>query len=327
MYVHKSIINLTKVFQNLTVCKGGSNYYMERDFKGVWIPKDIYLNTELNWTEKILLIEIDSLDGPNGCYASNEHFANHLMISKDRAGKLINKLVKQGYITSTLIYKTGTKQIEKRILHSTIGYRCKQLEGNGKNNYSPIGENDQDNNTSINNTINNTTTSNSNGDNNYRDKKEGSNKVNSSNEFKNLKLYNELGFGTINPTTASNILSLEEEYSEKWVELALKEADYNGSRKLSYVEGILRKWKITGVKSKTDKPKGEETKQKELSLEEQILEKVLDFDKNNKPIGIIKAIIYNWINLYSIDSIYAAIEQCKSEDNKTMKRVKEILEG
>ena len=150
---------------------------------------------------------------------------------------------------------------------------------------------------------------------------------NSSNEFKNLKLYNELGFGTINPTTASNILSLEEEYSEKWVELALKEADYNGSRKLSYVEGILKKWKISGVKSKIDKPKGEENKQQELTLEEQILEKVSDFDKNNKPIGIIKAIIYNWINLYSIDSINAAIEQCKSEDNKTMKRVKEILEG
>ena len=139
-------------------------------------------------------------------------------------------------------------------------------------------------------------------------------------------MYNELGFGIINPTTASNILSLEEEYSEKWVELALKEADYNGSRKLSYVEGILKKWKISGVKSKTDKSK-EETKQKELSLEEQILDKVSDFDKNNKPIGIIKAIIYNWINLYSIDSIYAAIEQCKEEGNKTMKRVKEILEG
>ena len=152
------------------------------------------------------------------------------------------------------------------------------------------------------------------------------NECNSSNEFKNLKLYNELGFGIINPTTASNILSLEEEYSEKWVELALKEADYNGSRKLSYVEGILKKWKISGVKSKTDKSK-EETKQKELSLEEQILDKVSDFDKNNKPIGIIKAIIYNWINLYSIDSIYAAIEQCKEEGNKTMKRVKEILEG
>ena len=155
------------------------------------------------------------------------------------------------------------------------------------------------------------------------------NEGNSSNEFRNLKLYNELGFGTINPTTASNILSLEEEYSEKWVELALKEADYNGSRKLSYVEGILKKWKISGVKSKIDKPKGEENKQQELSLEEQILEKVSDFDFNNKPIGIIKAIIYNWINIYSysIDSIYAAIEQCKEEGNKSMKRVKEILEG
>jgi len=34
----------------------------KRDFKGVWIPKQIYLNNSLSWPEKILLIEIDSLD-------------------------------------------------------------------------------------------------------------------------------------------------------------------------------------------------------------------------------------------------------------------------
>lgn len=128
----------------------------ERDFKGVWIPKEIYLDKKLNWTEKILLIEIDSLDGEEGCFATNEHFAQHLMIGKDRVSKLISKLHLEGYITVKLIYKTGSKQIEKRILHSTIGYRQKYLEGIGENNYTPIGKNNQDNNTLINNTINNT---------------------------------------------------------------------------------------------------------------------------------------------------------------------------
>ena len=42
-----------------------------RDFKGIWIPKDIYLSKELNWTDKLLLIEIDSLDNENHCMASN----------------------------------------------------------------------------------------------------------------------------------------------------------------------------------------------------------------------------------------------------------------
>lgn len=128
----------------------------ERDFKGVWIPKEIYLDINLNWTEKIMLIEIDSLDGENGCFASNEHFAKHLMISKDRAGKIINKLVIQGYVTREIIYKKGTKQIEKRILHSTIGYSQKQLGAIVENTYRGIVKNDQDNNTIINNTINNT---------------------------------------------------------------------------------------------------------------------------------------------------------------------------
>lgn len=123
----------------------------ERDFKGIWIPKEIYLDPNLNWTEKITLIEIDSLDGNNGCFASNEHFAKHLMISKDRAGKIINKLVQEGYVIRNIIYKQGTKQIDKRILRSTIRYSQKQLEGIGKNDCNPLVENNQDNNTNINN--------------------------------------------------------------------------------------------------------------------------------------------------------------------------------
>jgi hypothetical protein len=34
----------------------------ERDFKGIRIPKEVYLDKRLNANEKILLAEIDSLD-------------------------------------------------------------------------------------------------------------------------------------------------------------------------------------------------------------------------------------------------------------------------
>lgn len=128
----------------------------ERDFKGVWIPKMIYLDENLSWTEKILLVEIDSLDGERGCFALNEHFATHLGISKDRVSKLINGLVEKGYLTSEIIYRENSKIIKSRILHTTIGYSRKQLEGIGENNYTPPGENNQENNTLINNTTNNT---------------------------------------------------------------------------------------------------------------------------------------------------------------------------
>lgn len=128
----------------------------ERDFKGVWIPKIIYLDENLNWTEKILLVEIDSLDGEKGCFASNEHFANHLMISKGRVSKLVSKLVELGYVELTLEYKNGSKEVEKRTLRATIGYSRKRLGGMVENDHPPIVENDQDNNTLINNTFNNT---------------------------------------------------------------------------------------------------------------------------------------------------------------------------
>jgi uncharacterized phage protein (TIGR02220 family) len=71
---------------------------MERDFKGVWIPKEIYLNKELSWSEKILLVEIDSLDNERGCFASNPYFAEFLGVSETRVSKMISKLKKLEYI-------------------------------------------------------------------------------------------------------------------------------------------------------------------------------------------------------------------------------------
>lgn len=127
----------------------------ERDFKGVWIPREIWLDNNLGWSAKLLLVEIDSLEQNGECFASNEHFAKFFGLSKDRISKLISELKEKGYIEVKLLYRTNTKQIEKRII-TTRGYRQKQLEGIGENNYTPIGENAEDNNTSIINTSNNT---------------------------------------------------------------------------------------------------------------------------------------------------------------------------
>ena len=43
------------------------NITQERDFKGVWIPREIWLSTKLSMLEKIILTEIDSLASENGC--------------------------------------------------------------------------------------------------------------------------------------------------------------------------------------------------------------------------------------------------------------------
>jgi hypothetical protein len=118
-----------------------------RDFKGIWIPKEVWLSDDLTMQEKLFFVEIDSLDNEDGCFATNEYFAKFFGISKTRVSKVINSLVKKGYIISKLTYKEGTKQIDKRVLNkSSRGYETK-VQG-------PIEQKFKDNNT-VNNTINN----------------------------------------------------------------------------------------------------------------------------------------------------------------------------
>ena len=133
---------------------------MERDFKGVWIPKEIWLNEDLGWSEKLLLVEIDSLSKNGECFASNEHFGKFLKLSKKRVSELITELHRAGYITVQLVYREGSKQIEKRIIKPIAEIRHtpsgKSLDPLAENVVTPIAENRVDNNTLIINTINNT---------------------------------------------------------------------------------------------------------------------------------------------------------------------------
>ena len=72
-----------------------------RNFKGIWIPKNIYLNQNLSWTEKILLIEIDNLDNDKGCFASNKHFAKFLNVKENTISIYIKHLKELGFIEQT----------------------------------------------------------------------------------------------------------------------------------------------------------------------------------------------------------------------------------
>jgi len=127
---------------------------MQRAFKGVWIPKEIWLNKNLSLVEKVLLVEIDSLDNGDGCWASNGYFAEFFGLSKNRISILISSLEKKGFITTEIKYKKGSRQIEKRIIKNRYAYLRKHKGGICENEYTPICENAKDNNTSINNTNN-----------------------------------------------------------------------------------------------------------------------------------------------------------------------------
>jgi len=70
-----------------------------RDFKGVWISKEIWLDENLNALEKVVLAEIDSLDnGERGCYASNLYFANFCHCSERQISRCVSHLTELGYI-------------------------------------------------------------------------------------------------------------------------------------------------------------------------------------------------------------------------------------
>lgn len=89
---------------------------MNDNFNGIWIPNFILKLETLGWTEKLILSEIIILSKNGDCHANNNHFSKILGISKDRVSKVINKLIKLKYLNSKIIYKAGTKIVDKRIL-------------------------------------------------------------------------------------------------------------------------------------------------------------------------------------------------------------------
>ena len=138
---------------------------MKRDFKGVWIPKEIWLSTDLKVMEKLILVEIDSLDNEDGCFASNEHFSKFFSLSKNRCSEIIKSLEKKGYIAIDYIRQANNKAIEKRVI------RCiRNIDGGIRKTDRPLrnidrpirkteggySENCEDNNTLSINTISNT---------------------------------------------------------------------------------------------------------------------------------------------------------------------------
>lgn len=74
----------------------------DRDFKGVWIPKEIWLSEHLSLIEKVLFVEIHSLDNERGCYASNRHFAEFFGISERQIRTHIAALKQKGFVSVSI---------------------------------------------------------------------------------------------------------------------------------------------------------------------------------------------------------------------------------
>jgi len=74
------------------------NEGLGRNFRGIWIPASIWLNEKLSVEEKILWAEIDSLEGIEGCFASNSYFAKFLKKSERQIKRYLETLKKEKFI-------------------------------------------------------------------------------------------------------------------------------------------------------------------------------------------------------------------------------------
>ena len=130
----------------------------KRDFKGIWIPKEIWLSTDLKVMEKLILVEIDSLDNEDGCFASNEHFSKFFSLSKNRCSEIIKSLEKKGYIDINYIYQDGSKAIAKRVIRCIrkTDRGIRDIDRPTRKTEEGYSEKCEDNNTSFSNTFNNT---------------------------------------------------------------------------------------------------------------------------------------------------------------------------
>ena len=137
---------------------------MQKSYYAI-IPANVRYDNELTPNAKLLYGEITALCNEKGyCWAKNAYFADLYQVSQKTVSRWINQLIEKGYISSELIYKENSKEIEHRYIRivpkgvdkNVHTYEQKSPEGIDKNVHTPMDKKVKDNNTSFNNTTNNT---------------------------------------------------------------------------------------------------------------------------------------------------------------------------
>jgi len=121
---------------------------MARQFKGVWIPAELYLDKTITWTQKIILLEVDSFSKNKlECFVSNEHLANLIGISESGIEKAIRALVEMNRLERKRQVINGSNRRLMRlptsiecgsVPHSTEGTNLTQVRTTINNNYNQV---------------------------------------------------------------------------------------------------------------------------------------------------------------------------------------------
>ncbi len=94
-----------------------------RDFKGIWIPKEIWLSEQLSLMEKVLFVEIHSLDNERGCFASNKYFAEFFGVSDRQIRNYIGSLKEKGFISVSI------QNRNERVIHVVLKHAWLKAAG------------------------------------------------------------------------------------------------------------------------------------------------------------------------------------------------------
>lgn len=190
---------------------------LNRDFKGIWIPKGIWLDKRLNALDKIILVEIDSLDATEeGCYASNKYLADFCQCTETKISTSIKKLVELGYI------KITSFDGRKRYIKSRLKEIERQTLKNLKADFKKIKDNNIYNNIDNNNNI----------------------KINKKEELYELV---ESNFGrTLSPLEYEEISQWEDNEITRY---AIKEAVLRRALSVKYINAIIRDCEAKGIKT------------------------------------------------------------------------------
>lgn len=98
---------------------------MERKFKGIWIPAELWNSKGLSLQEKCLIAEIDSF---TEFWMSNKAIGEFLGVSKDRAKQIVAKMKDSGIINVETTRDAETKQILKRTITVSNDFKRKIFE-------------------------------------------------------------------------------------------------------------------------------------------------------------------------------------------------------
>lgn len=103
----------------------------KRDFKGVWIPREVWTDEKLSWMEKLVFVEVDSLQDQQrgGCYASNQYLARFFGLSQSRVSEIITSLCRKGKVRRFLVHHPLDGRMETARLLKTERLTLRHSEG------------------------------------------------------------------------------------------------------------------------------------------------------------------------------------------------------